>query len=373
LPETLKSVIFNVTTAEQPSMARKVFTPDDPALPMSYPGFVFRKLREEGYPAEALLRETGLVEENLENPEFRSDFQPIRRLFQNAITTAQNPHLGISLALQLEPANIGLPAYTAMNAPSFAAGLEALARFLPLNFPSLDLAIVSSRSDLKEDEAALRLRSQFPYGDIEYFMFSSALVAIKSLMNEMRKQERTLNRALAIVDQPEGWSDVSHHLTCPVSFDQAENLLVFPSSLLDEPLPGSDPINHARLMTLCEQLASVAAHETTPVTQVMAILESAPTLTVSLSDVAAELGYSERGLRRQLDRSGTSYRKLLDQVREQRARALLSGTTHPIKAIAGALGFESSSNFARSFKRWTGLAPKAFRERVRRQGQPGRK
>jgi hypothetical protein len=33
-------------------MARKVFTPDDPALPMNYPGFVFRTLREEGYPAK---------------------------------------------------------------------------------------------------------------------------------------------------------------------------------------------------------------------------------------------------------------------------------------------------------------------------------
>jgi AraC-like DNA-binding protein len=106
------------------------------------------------------------------------------------------------------------------------------------------------------------------------------------------------------------------------------------------------------------------AYETTPVTQVLAILEGAQSPVVSLSDVAAELGYSERGLRRQLDRSGTSYRKLMDQVREQRARNLLSGSTQPIKAIAGAVGFESPSNFARSFKRWTGLTPKAFRDQA---------
>ncbi|MEL7471642.1 MAG: AraC family transcriptional regulator, partial [Pseudomonadota bacterium] len=153
----------------------------------------------------------------------------------------------------------------------------------------------------------------------------------------------------------------------------SENLIIFPEDLLDRSLPGADPINHARFLGLCEQFAAEMAFETTPVTQVMAILEGAQSLTVSLSDVAAELGYSERGLRRQLERSGTSYRKLVDQVREQRARNILSGSTQPIKAIAGVLGFESSSNFARSFKRWTGLTPKAFREQAQHQDDAGRK
>ncbi|MEL7515167.1 MAG: AraC family transcriptional regulator ligand-binding domain-containing protein [Pseudomonadota bacterium] len=354
-------------------MPLKTFTPDDPVIPMSYPGFVFRVLRRQGYPADALLSKTGLVEENLESSEFRTIFKPIQRLFENALSTTQNPHLGITIALRFEPANIGLPAHTAMNAPSFGAGLDVLARFLPLNFPSLDIAVVSDRSDLTEDEAAICLRSKFPYGDIEYFMFSSALVAINSLLNAMRKQEHTLSRAQAMVSRPEGWSDVDHQLNCPVTFDETENLLVFPRFLLDEPLPGSDPINHARLLMLCEQLAATAAYEATPVTQVMAILEAHPNLTLQLSDVAMELGYSERSLRRQLDRSGTSYRRLMDQVRETRARALLSGSTQPIKSIAGALGFESSSNFARSFKRWTGLTPKAFRDRAEVQDDAGRK
>ena len=275
----------------------KTFTPDDPVIPMSYPGFVFRVLQRQGYPADALLSKTGLVEENLESSEYRTGFKPIQRLFENALSITQDQHLGISLALQLEPANIGLPAHTAMNAPSFGAGLDVLARFLPLNFPSLDIAVVSARSDLTEDEAAVCLRSKFPYGDIEYFMFSSALVAINSLLNAMRKQEHTLSRAQATVSRPEGWSDVDHQFSCPVTFDQTENLLVFPLSILDEPLPGSDPINHARLLMLCEQLAAVAAYEATPVTQVTAILEAHPNLTLQLSDVAMKLGYSERSLR----------------------------------------------------------------------------
>jgi len=345
-------------------MTRKVFTPDDPALPMNYPGFVFRTLREDGYRVDTLLAQTGLEESRLSDPHFRCGFQPLRRLLLNAIEQTGEPHLGVKLALQFQPTYVGLPAYTAMNAAAFQDGLDVLERFFFLNFPAFEFRLVQGETGLETEEAAIRLRSKFPFEDIAYFGFSSAIVAINGLLKAMLQTDAVATRAEMTVSAPEGWTGMEAKIGFPIRFEATENQIIFPKALLDRPLPGADPINHARLLGLCEQFAEEMAFETTPVTQVIAILEGAPTLTMSLSDVAAELGYSERGLRRQLDRSGTSYRKLVDQVREQRARALLSGSTQPIKSIAGALGFESSSNFARSFKRWTGLTPKAFRDQA---------
>lgn len=354
-------------------MRQKSFTPDDPALPMNYPGFVYRTLREDGYTADELLAETGLDETHLSDPHFRCGFRPLRRLFLNAIERTGDPDLGVMLALKFQPTYIGLPAYTAMNAGRFEDGLDVLKRFFFLNFPAFEFHLVKDHSSLKDGEAAIRLRSKFPFEDIEYFGFSSAIIAINGLLKAMLRADQAATRAQMTVGRPDGWPAIEAQIGFPVRFEAAENQIFFPAALLDRPLPGSDPINHARLLGLCEQFAKEMAFVTTPVTQVTALLEGAPSLTVSLSDVAAELGYSERGLRRQLDRSGTSYRKLLEQVREQRARTLLSGSTQPIKAIAGALGFESSSNFARSFKRWTGLTPKAFRDQTLAQDDAGRK
>ena len=348
-------------------MSQKVFTPGDPALPMNYPGFVFRTLREEGYSADALLTETGLEETRLSDPHFRSGFQPLRRLLLNAIDHTQDPHLGVRLALKFEPTYIGLPSYTALNAACFKDGLEVLARFFFLNFPAFECRLIEEETGLQAGEVGIRLRSKFPFEDIEYFGFSSAIVAINGLLKAMLRSDRVATRAEMTIRRPENWPAIESKIGFPFRFEAAENQIIFPEALLDRSLPGADPFNHARLLGLCEQFAEEMAFATTPVTQVIAILEGAPSLTVSLADVAAELGYSERGLRRQLDRSGTSFRKLLDQVREQRARTLLSGSMRPIKSIAGALGFESSSNFARSFKRWTGLTPKAFREQARHQ------
>ena len=354
-------------------MSFKSFTPDDPALPMNYPGFVFRTLREEGYTADTLLTETGLEETRLSDPHFRCGFQPLRRLLLNAVEQTGDPNLSVKLALQFQPTYIGLPAYTAMNAARFEDGLDVLKRFFFLNFPAFEFRIMDGETGLQAGEAAIRLRSRFPFEDIEYFGFSSAIVAINGLLKAMLRADQAATRAEMTVRRPENWPAIESSIGFPFRFEASENQIVFPEDLLARPLPGADPINHARLLGLCEQFAEEMAFETTPVTQVMAILEDAQSLTVSLSDVAAALGYSDRGLRRQLERSGTSYRKLLDQVREQRARALLSAGTQPIKAIAGALGFESSSNFARSFKRWTGHTPKAFREQALAQDNAGRK
>ncbi|MEL7278559.1 MAG: AraC family transcriptional regulator ligand-binding domain-containing protein [Pseudomonadota bacterium] len=354
-------------------IARKSFTRDDPALPMNYPGFVFRTLREAGYPGDTLLAETGLDEAHLSDPYFRCGFRPLRRLFLNSIERTGDPDLGVILALKFQPTYIGLPAYTAMNAGRFEDGLAVLKRFFFLNFPAFEVSLVEDHSGLQAGEASLRLRSKFPFEDIEYFGFSSAIVGISGLLKAMLQTDQAATRAEMTVGRPANWPSIEAKVGFPVRFEAAENQIIFPEDLLDRPLPGADPINHARLLGLCEQFAEEMAFETTPVTQVVAVLEGAPSLTVPLADIAAELGYSERGLRRRLERSGTSYRKLVDQVRETRARALLSGSKQPIKAIAGALGFESPSNFARSFKRWTGVTPKAFRDQALAQDDAGRK
>lgn len=355
-------------------MARRSFTPDDPALPMNYPGFVFRMLCDQGYPPEALLAETGLDASQLADPHFRSGFPPLRRFLLNAMEQTGDPHLGVTLALQFQPTYIGLPSYTAMNAADFRAGLEVLERFFFLNFPAFEISLIEDQPGLQDGEAAVRLRSKFPFDGIEYFGFSSAIIAINGLLKAMLGADHVATRAEMTLSAPEDWSANEARVGFPVQLEATENRIIFPNDLLARPLPGDDPINHSRLLGLCEQFAAEMVFETTAETQVIALLDSTPSLALPLAEIAAELGYSERGLRRQLDRSGTSYRKLVDQIREQRARDLLAGSTQPIKAIAAVLGFESSSNFSRSFKRWTGLTPKAFRDRTQaKKPEAGRK
>jgi AraC-like DNA-binding protein len=101
--------------------------------------------------------------------------------------------------------------------------------------------------------------------------------------------------------------------------------------------------------TLSERVATVLARD---------LATAAPTV----EQIAAELGTSARSLHRQLAAEGTSYQRVLDDLRRDQAiRAV--GDGEPFKAIAAAVGFADPRAFRRAFKRWTGATPQQFRRR----------
>jgi AraC-like DNA-binding protein len=66
-------------------------------------------------------------------------------------------------------------------------------------------------------------------------------------------------------------------------------------------------------------------------------------------------------LRRQLDRQGTSFRELVDELRAQIAVKYLRETVMTNDDIAVALGFSDAANFRHAFRRWTSKTPSQFR------------
>lgn len=355
-------------------MKAQKFTADDAACPMNYPGFVFRELRKEGYESEALLQGTGLTEERFQDPNSRVEFATLRRFILNAHAETADPHLGPRLALRFEANYIGPPAYAAMNAPRFVDALEVLGRFAHLTFPAIEFAFPSADGAPRSGEAEIGIRAKFPFEDMAYFVTSSALLVLHSLLKDILRLPRVASRCDVAMAEPVGWAEISDEISrVPVRFEAPKTRVLFPAELLAQPLPGADPINHKRLVGLCEQFSAQTGSVTTPVCEVLAFLEAEGNLGASLSEAAVALGYSERGLRRQLEQSGASYRKVVEQLQESRARDLLANTSQPIHLIAHALGYETSSNFARSFKRWTGKSPKVFREERKPPSDAGRK
>ncbi|WP_396922346.1 helix-turn-helix domain-containing protein [Mycolicibacterium sp.] len=75
--------------------------------------------------------------------------------------------------------------------------------------------------------------------------------------------------------------------------------------------------------------------------------------------MADRLSCSTRTLRRQLEAEGTSFRKLLDEVRQHLGTELLqSGMT--VEQVSNRLGYTDVSNFSHAFHRWQGDSPRAY-------------
>jgi AraC-like DNA-binding protein len=90
-----------------------------------------------------------------------------------------------------------------------------------------------------------------------------------------------------------------------------------------------------------------------------------PSAMPSIDTVAEELHIAPRSLRRRLASEGTSYRALLDEVRQTLAEELLLSADMKLADIADRLGYAEAAPFINAFKRWTGVSPNRFRRQHR--------
>jgi AraC-like DNA-binding protein len=138
-------------------------------------------------------------------------------------------------------------------------------------------------------------------------------------------------------------------------------LLTFDVAELDRPLPRGNPESVAVYEQLCAEVVTTRRRRS-GVTQDARVLiaQKLPT-GAPMSAVAADLGLSERSLRRRLEAESVSYQALLDEVRESLARELLRGrATLAVEDLAVRLGYAGATTFIHAFRRWTGTTPAAY-------------
>ncbi len=74
---------------------------------------------------------------------------------------------------------------------------------------------------------------------------------------------------------------------------------------------------------------------------------------------------SVRTLQRLLDRAGTNYSRVVDELRLMVAKRHLLEGDEPLAEIARQVGYADPAHFTRAFRRWTGERPSSFRARGR--------
>ena len=83
---------------------------------------------------------------------------------------------------------------------------------------------------------------------------------------------------------------------------------------------------------------------------------------LQLESVALALGLSASTFKRKLQKHGTHFQEQLDQARKHVALYLYQVRGYSNEEVAGYLQFNDTTNFRRSFKRWTGLVPSEVRQ-----------
>jgi AraC-like DNA-binding protein len=161
--------------------------------------------------------------------------------------------------------------------------------------------------------------------------------------------------------QPQNTRPYRQYFRAPIIFNGLESAIIFNSDLLRQPIATADPESRGHLIEHAHRL-----HDTSPPSlssRLLAILRRNLVGGATTAAATADLfGLHERTLHRRLQAEGTSFRKLLDQVRQTVSQHYLTGTALPVSDIAMALGYSSTGAFDHAFRRWLGESPSKWRE-----------
>lgn len=309
-----------------------------------------------GVVVEHAFKDVGVDPIVLGQTDARVPASAVHALWRQSAELTGDDSFGINLARRIEPGSFDVLDYLCRNAPNVGAGLRNYCRYTQL----LHDGIVASVSPHGE---GFRLRHVLSDGTVVPRQYGEFIIAaIMTIARQATGQEIQPTEVHFLHPQPEDLSTHREFFRCPIRFEFESNGFDLASSVHALALEGAEPKLFHVLQQHANHLLSETPRPSNLVAQVRAaILEELHSGTVSAGGVAKRIGTSERTLRRRLDSEGTSYQRLLSELRTELAARYMQEEQLSIDEIALLLGFSDRSSFNRAFRQWTGKNPTEFR------------
>lgn len=261
-------------------------------------------------------------------------------------------HLGLLAGARYRLISYGAWGYALLSSATVREAATLGLRYLGLTFAFTRISLVEQG----QDACLLFDDSRVPTALLPFIVqrdMLGALVVIRELLgDELPLLQVHMRQPTA--QAPRTFAKAFGHT---VQFLAESNMLRFPASLLDRPLPFANPA----LVQACEQQcqAILARHQWDEglTGQVRQLLLRTPGQLDDMERIAASLHMSSRTLRRRLSEEGIGFRALQDEVRQALAEDMLKAGGLSLEEIAERLGYGELSNFIHAFKRWKGVTP----------------
>jgi AraC-like DNA-binding protein len=316
---------------------------------------------DHGVPRERLLAGSGLDPAGLADPGGQVAARQELAVVANLVKALGDPPgLGLAAGARYRIGTFGIFGYACITSPT----LREAVRFA---LGHLELSFTFCLPRVRVDGTALTLELDLAGvpAAVHRFLVERDLAAIYTVLTDMLDTPiPVLDLALPFPDP--GVDGYAATFGRTPRFDAPGALARFPADRLDAPLPQANAVTVALCEQQCRELVAQRRARTGVAEQVRAQLVSVGGAPRSIAQVAGALALSERTLRRRLAGEGTSYRALLDEVRDALALELLAAGGLSVEDVAIRLGYAEASSFIAAFKRWHGQTPAAHARRPRR-------
>jgi AraC-like DNA-binding protein len=290
-------------------------------------------------------------------PGSRVPLSKMTRLWDTAVFITGDQQFGMKAGARAEPGDYYVLGHAWLASETLRGGLERLTRYVHV------VSTAITHVEVVEEDGMVVFVESFddPSIVVSRTADEAGLVAFFKLCELVRRGPVRPLKAEFIFPADTARPYLEEFLQCPVTYGNECEKIYFSKELLEERLPGYIPDVLDATARIAEQYLE-SLDQSAVATDVQRLLvKMLPSGKADQDRIASRLYRSTSTLHRQLTAEGTSYRDILETTRRDLAEKYLRDGDYTQAEIAYMVGFSDQSNFARAFKRWTGVSPGQFR------------
>jgi AraC-like DNA-binding protein len=315
-----------------------------------------------GVDSDKLLRDARIRADVLRDPSQRIPLESYLNLYRMAVERSGDPNLGLYVGHVMYFSGLNLHLY-----------MTTICRNLKEYFN-----VIPSTLRLRGDTGRVLIRPEGDYIRLEWHPLDPQTASWRPMIDEMLNSAAEIVNAICVLPVPVRAAEFSY--AAPADTQQLKrafgsnlkfgcevSCLYFAREVLRYPLVD---LGFELSREFCEGPAGMFSSDEVgdPFLRETraSIRRSLPGGALTIDSLALDMGISRRTLQRRLNGHGSSFKQILQSVREEQSRRYLDDPRLAITEIALLLGYSDQASFSNAFKMWCGVAPSEYRQR---QGQ----
>ncbi|MGZ0153503.1 AraC family transcriptional regulator [Kribbella sp. WER1] len=305
---------------------------------------------DHGVDAPTALRGSGLDLEQLHDPQAVVRAEQELRIVHNLLAAAGDvPGLALQAGARFRLTSYGIWGFALLSSRTLRSAIDVALQFLELTFAFCEITARRTAGEM-----------QLVVDGAERFLVERDMAGVQTIQRDLFATPLPLARVTFAFPAPAEIAPYREVFGGTPQFGAAQNVIAWDAALLDAALPQANAATLAMATAQCRELVQSRRARAGLAGRVRDLLLAEIAHPPNAGQVAARLYLSDRTLRERLAAEGTSFRGLLDEIRERLAEELLLKGV-PVTEIAQSLGYVELSSFSQAFRRWKGSSPRAYR------------
>jgi AraC-like DNA-binding protein len=319
----------------------------------------FARAKAASIALDPLLKQAGLSHHEIEDPQSVIKVRDQVNFLNIVAVALEDDFLGFHLAQTVDLRQLGPLYYVLASSETLIDALQKAARYSSIVNEGISLRCIDGKS------VGISLHCVGIGRHLDTHQIECSMTALVRICRQLTGLRLLPNRVRLMHHRARN-AEFAKFFGDNIEFGATVDDITFSNKIGQSPVVSADPYLNELLISYCEEAISyrpkTRASFRSRVENVIATL--LPHGKAHASEIAHELGVSQRTFARRLSEEGLSFSEVLDGLRSDLANRHLADRDLAISQIAWLLGYRDVGAFSHAFKRWTGKTPGQARDEL---------